>query len=302
VGIAVNVQWWCSAEGEAWSWTWKAYPGVWLFILALGVGYALLIPRGRRPWFGAGLLLLWLALDWPIGLLGSGYLASVHTLQLLLIGYLAPPLLLAGIPPDAVEGVMRRRLAGFPLRVVTQPLLGFAVFNAIIIVTHMPSVVDRLMVTQLGSFTIDLAWLVGGIFLWSPVVLPQPHRPWFAGPVQMIYLFASALPGIAPAAFLTLAQYPSYAVYELAPRVGTITARGDQKVAGLVMWVFAHLILLGGVGVVFFRWSRRDAAELPPADSRISVAEVDLGTRTREEIFAAGIHRGDPHGGDPAGR
>jgi putative membrane protein len=256
----VNVQWWCSAEGEAWSWSWRAYPGVWLFILALAAGHALLVPSGRRRWFWGGLLLLWVALDWPIGLLGSGYLASVHTLQLLLIAYLAPPLLLAGIPREAAARAIGRPMAGFPLRVLTQPLIGFAVFNGILILTHLPVVVDRMMVTQLGSFAIDLAWLLGGVFLWAPVVLPQPGRPWFAGPLQMVYLFAAALPGIAPAVFLTLASYPSYAVYELAPRVGTISARGDQKVAGLVMWVFAHLILLGGVAVVFFRWSRSDAA------------------------------------------
>ena len=29
------MQWWCAAVGVDWSWEWRAYPGVWLFILAV---------------------------------------------------------------------------------------------------------------------------------------------------------------------------------------------------------------------------------------------------------------------------
>ena len=28
------MQWWCSAQGTQWRWTWVPYPGVWLFVLA----------------------------------------------------------------------------------------------------------------------------------------------------------------------------------------------------------------------------------------------------------------------------
>ena len=29
------MQWWCAAQGVPWTWRWQAYPGVWLFVLAL---------------------------------------------------------------------------------------------------------------------------------------------------------------------------------------------------------------------------------------------------------------------------
>ncbi|HSG47188.1 MAG TPA: hypothetical protein VLA43_05140, partial [Longimicrobiales bacterium] len=80
------MQWWCAAQGVPWTWRWQAYPGVWLFVLALAGGYRLL--RGRFPetdrprfraWmFGLGVTALWIALDWPVGALGAGYLASLH--------------------------------------------------------------------------------------------------------------------------------------------------------------------------------------------------------------------------------
>ena len=31
------MQWWCSAQGVAWSWEWRAYPGVWLFVLCIAL-------------------------------------------------------------------------------------------------------------------------------------------------------------------------------------------------------------------------------------------------------------------------
>lgn len=81
------MQWWCSARDIAWTWTWQAYPGVWLFLALLLAGYLRVRRavgqgdphlRGRTAPFIAGLALLWIALDWPVGPLGAGYLASVH--------------------------------------------------------------------------------------------------------------------------------------------------------------------------------------------------------------------------------
>ena len=41
------MQWWCSATGEAWSWQWQAYPGVWLFALTTAALYALAVRRSH---------------------------------------------------------------------------------------------------------------------------------------------------------------------------------------------------------------------------------------------------------------
>ena len=38
--------WWCSATGEPWTWAWKAYPGVWLFLAVLAFAYWRGVLRG----------------------------------------------------------------------------------------------------------------------------------------------------------------------------------------------------------------------------------------------------------------
>jgi putative membrane protein len=177
------VQWWCAARGRAWTWSWQAYPGVWLFVIALGAAYWRAARgwgptaglRGRPGWFVAGLIGLWVALDWPIGALGAGYLASVHMLQFVLIGLVAPPLLLLGIPPGRPD--LRHPASIRLVRMATQPLVALILFSVVIVVTHLPSVVDTLMASQLGSFAVDMAWLAAGIAFWWPVVLDRQSGP-----------------------------------------------------------------------------------------------------------------------------
>lgn len=257
------MQWWCSAQGLAWSWTWRPYPGVWLFIGALAAVYGLVLrsgrateaaERGRAASGIAGLLTLWVALDWPVGTLGAGYLASVHMVQYLLIALVVPVLLLLGVPRAAWA-----RIAADPRRVrvlrrLTHPLVTLAAFNLVLFATHVPSVVDSLMATQAGSFALDSSWLAAGLLMWWPVVAPVPERPRFPYPLKMGYLFLNTVLNTLPYAFLTFGDLPFYATYELAPRVGAITARGDQQVAGVLMKVAGGAILWTAITILFFRW------------------------------------------------
>jgi putative membrane protein len=261
--------WWCSATGQPWTWAWKAYPGVWLFVALLAILYLRAVrrpaePRSRRAalYYFAGLLTVWLALDWPIGPLGTGYLISFHTVSYILLSLIAPPLLLAGIPSEVMLRAAQSPPAGRLLRILTRPLIALALFNAILIGTHIPDVVDGLMRSQLGAFAIDLAWFLGGIVLWWAIMAP-PSVCRLNRPMKMGYLFAATLPPILPAAFLTFADYPLYAVYELAPRAFDLPAHSDQQIAGLTMKIIGDLPLWFAFGVIFFRWARESGGSNP---------------------------------------
>lgn len=262
--------WWCSARSTAWTWTWQAYPGVWALVALLLAAYLLLergvgeTSRSRRAWFFGGLATLWLALDWPIGALGAGYLASVHMVQYLLIALLAPALLLRGIPAGAWPLLGRNnRVTRAALRLVTHPLVTLAVFAVVVHYTHLPSVVDGLMATQLGSFVIDMLWLVGGLLFWWPIVAPVPTRPHFPYPLKMGYLFVATILNTLPYAFLTFGELPFYGIYELAPPFPGVSTRQDQQIAGLMMKVGGGIILWTGITVMFLRWFQRESADEP---------------------------------------
>jgi len=259
------MQWWCSARGVAWSWTWRPYPGVWLFVGALLVGYLLLAggrsagPR-RRATFLGGLALLWIALDWPVGALGAGYLASIHMVQFLLIALVAPPLLLMGLSPEHLER-WRGRSWFAAIRGITVPLVALLLFNTIVVATHWPGLVDALMTSQVGSFVLDASWLAGGLIFWWPVVCPVPRRPRFPFGIKMGYLIACTVLMTLPYVFLTFADLPFYATYELAPPVGVLSARDDQRLAGLIMRIGGGTILWTAAGILFWLWYREENRE-----------------------------------------
>lgn len=266
------MQWWCAAVGVDWSWEWRAYPGVWLFILLVALAFPALrravaddagtaARRGRPVVYGLGTVVLWLALDWPIGALGGGYLASLHMVQFLMIAYIAAPLLLLGVPYGAFERLARNRVAATLLPPITHPLIALVLFNLMVAVTHLPAPTDFLMSSQLGSFVLDMAWLTGGFLFWWPICAPWPARTWMSPPVQVGYLAVQIIAGTPIFAVLAFADLPLYATYELAPRVNDISARADQQAAGMLMKTMGMPIMLTASAIIFLRWAKRAERE-----------------------------------------
>ena len=278
--------WWCAARDVAWTWTWQAYPGVWLFVLGIGAVFFVAVrrlaprhaPPGQRPlrrgeaaWFVACLVLLWVATDWPVGALGAGYLLTVHTAQWILYTPVVPPLLLLGIPAWLPLAAAPGSRTGRRPRPVGRPEVALLCTHAILTPTHLPPVVDGFRRSQFGSFAVDLAWLVGGLVMWWPVLAPNPAISRVSYPWKIGYLFLSTLVPIVPAAFLTYADYPIYALYELAPRVNGIAAITDQQAAGLIMKAVADPIIWLAMAIVFFRWQRvEEAADRAERERRIA--------------------------------
>jgi putative membrane protein len=263
--------WWCSARDVAWSWTWQAYPGVWLFVATLLGGYAWALRRTARTgepmvrpvqvaWYLYGVLALWIASDWPVGALGSGYLLSLHTVQWILYALVAPPLLLLGVPGRVWRSLAAGPRGGSFLRFLARPLPALGFFYATMLGTHLPRVVDTLRPWQAGSFAIDMAWLAGGLALWWPVLAPRPGIGHLRDLPAIGYLFAATIVPTIPAAFMVFSSAPLYGLYELAPRVGGLTALDDQRTAGLLMKAVGDPVLWLAMSVLFFRWARAEQA------------------------------------------
>lgn len=258
------MQWWCSAQGIAWSWTWRPYLGVWVLVAALVAGYAWLLRRSggasreHVAAFAAGVACLWVALDWPVGALAAGYLASVHMVQFLLVALVAPPLLLVALPEPVWDRLARRAtLVGF-LERLTRPLVASVTFNVLVWLTHWPRLVDALMVSQGGSFLIDMLWILAGVVFWWPVAAPVPRRERFGYPLKVAYLIFATVANTGVFVYLTFTHLPVYATYELAPPIPWIDAREDQQAAGLLMKMGGGVVLWTAIAVLFARWFRAE--------------------------------------------
>ena len=273
------MRWWCSAGSAAWTWTWTPYVGVWILVALLAAAYVAIDRRAEprpddRPrriraiYFALGLFCLWVALDWPMGPLGASYLASVHMGQFLLVGLLAPVLLLLGLPRAAFDAVPSAGTARGFLDALTHPVIAFFVFNGVVTVTHWPSVVDAMMVSQIGSFLLDMAWMMGGLVFWWPLVAPVPARPRFHPLARLAYLGANIVIIRPPMLILFYSEFPVYSTYELAPPLipGASAVDDQQLAAGLMKvgsaWIFAIAML-----IIFLRWHREQTrpAAVPSA-------------------------------------
>ena len=267
--LAVDVSFWCAQIPAPWSWAPRLYPGIWAAMAVIVVPYLLSQRRRsasgkpnddrrrRTTFFLLGALVLWMATDWPIGLLGASYLASAHMLQYLMYGLIAAPLMLLGTP----EWMARRllsRLRAYQLALrLSRPLVAGIVYNVVLIVTHAPVTTDLLRSNQAGSFVMDVAWILSGFVLWLPICSPLPEHTRRGYGVKMTYLFLAAnIVPVLPASFLTFSDFPLYEIYELAPRVFGLEAGTDQAMAGLIMKVGSIPIIWGTLLAMMMRWAR----------------------------------------------
>ena len=106
----------------------------------------------------------------------------------------------------------------------------------------------------------DVVWLAAGFILWLPVISPIPEGRAKNAWAKILYLFVTtSVIAVVPASFLTFATTPIYSVYELAPRIGSLTAAADQQIAGIIMKLATIPFIWGTIAVIWFRWANAEA-------------------------------------------
>jgi len=272
----MNVGWWCSAQKAAWSWAPQYFPGIWLTMLVLAVGYVYavrrvgpsrvapgeeVVTRSQLMSFAGGYVLLWLATDWPVGALGAGYLLTAHMLQYVTYSLVIAPLLLRGTPRWLLELVLDA--PGMePLKaLVGRPFLAFVVFNVVLAVTHLPVVADALKPLQFGQMFMDVVWLVAALAFWAAIgSFDEDHDSTLAYGKRLLYVIGITLLPTIPGAFFVFSEFPIYTTYEFATRAfDGFSAKDDQVLAGMVMWMGMVPILMIRLGVAFFQWSQAES-------------------------------------------
>ncbi len=272
----MNVSWWCSAEQVSWSWQPQYYPGIWLVMLALLAGYGYVLWRRRSALvesgaqsvsraqlasFGGGMALLWIATDWPLGALGAGYLLTAHMVQYVGYSLVIAPLLIRGTPRWMLALLLAQSLMRPLAWLVDRPFLAFVAFNVVLAVTHLPIVADTLKPLQFGQMAIDVIWLVSALVFWAAIgSFDDESEATLAYGKRLLYIIGITLLPTIPGAFFVFSDFPIYTTYEFATRVSRdFSARDDQVLAGMVMWMGMTPILLARLAFAFFAWSQSES-------------------------------------------
>jgi cytochrome c oxidase assembly factor CtaG len=240
-------------------------------LLALFFGHAWLArsvedaERKHTLYFLSGLFVLWIALETPIDNLSDHYLDSVHMLQHVLLGFVAPPLMLLGLSRD-----MAARLVAIPfVGGVTEPLPAQIIAGGVMVVWHVPALYDATLRSELLHTVEHLTFIAGGVVLFWPLLRDtSAYARWQMSPgAKLLYLLVATIPQDGVALALLFSRDPFYEFYTQVPRlVPGLTPVIDQTLAGAVLMVLGKATMTVCGLAVFFEWfgaeHREDMARL----------------------------------------
>lgn len=258
--------------------SWVPHPDVWLVMILVEGAYLLALRRlgpqfvspGDEPasrsqmaLFTLGVLAMWIFADWPIHDLAEHYLFSVHMVQHMAFSLVGAPLMLLGIPGWLMRLILSPRIIRPVARFVTRPVPAILIFNGYLVFSHWPAFVDAVTSVHTLHFSAHVVLVLTALIMWWPVLSPLPELPRISHPAQLLYLFMQTVVPTVPASFLTFAEFPFYKVYAIAPRIASISAVTDQRIAGLIMKLGGGFFLWSVIAVLFFRWSSKEETGKP---------------------------------------
>lgn len=254
--------------------SWPLDPTVYAGLVVAFLGHAWLARRvddaeaKHTFYFGLGLVTLWVALETPIDIISDHSLDSVHMVQHVLLGFIAPPLMLLGLSPKMAALVARVPL----MRAITEPIPAQVIAAAVMIGWHLPALYDATLRSESLHVVEHLMFIGSGLLLYWPMLeATSAQSRWQLSPVnKLLYMLVASLPQDGVALVLLFSRVPFYDFYVHVPRlVPSLTPLIDQTLAGAALMVLGKATLAVAALAVFFRWfGGEHAADRRPSAAR----------------------------------
>lgn len=250
------------------------------------------VPRYRVWSWYLGLLVIFIALESPIGTYDDT-LFTMHMIQHLLLVMLAAPLLAIGAPITLILRVASptsRQRFWLPLlhsrvvRTLAFPIVAWSVFAAVMWASHFSPLFDAALDNDYVHLFEHALYLGSALLFWWPVVGADPS-PWrLPHPARVAYLFL----GMPQSSFLGLAIFsapqPLYSHYESLVRSWGPTPLADQQMAGGIMWAGGDAAFLIAMIVALWIWLRAEEHAGKLADEKLDREEA---LRTRHSAASS---------------
>ena len=247
----------------------KLEPAQLILVLAAAAAYACrawsLRARGRPVpgWkigcYAGGLAVVLAALESPIDTIGEERLFWVHMVQHVLIGDVAPFLVVLGLsgpllrPVLALPGVYR-------LRVLAHPVAALPLWAANLAVWHVPRFYDAALAHPAVHALQHGLFFTCGALVWAALLEPLPGPQWFGAGPKALYLAGMWFFSLAFSQVFLWSGSPFYRPYVHAPRTWGISPLADQRLGGGVMLVEGSFVMLAVLVWLLLRWLRETEA------------------------------------------
>jgi putative membrane protein len=225
--------------------------------------------------FTAGIVALLLAVASPIDGLGEDYLFSAHMVQHVLLGDIAPALLLLSLS-RVIMRPATRRLHGIEraLGPLASPWTGIALWLVLMYVWHIPALYDAALESPIVHLLEHASFFTAGVCVWWPLIQPVPMRRPLKGFQAVGYIGGAKFGLAALGLYLTWSSTVFYPYYENVPRIWGLSAINDQNAGGAIMMVEQSITFVIALVLVFSRM--------------LTQSEVDEQRRERLEERALG--------------
>lgn len=223
----------------------------------------------RRVSFVSGVLLVTVVQLPPLDGLADEILAA-HMIQHIVIGELAPLLIVLGLTGGMLQPLLRIRFTR-PLRTLAHPLTALALWTFNLYLWHTPLLYQLAIRHDLVHALEHACLLWFGVLLWLALIGPLPRPAWFRGWSELGYVFLVRGAGAVLGNVLIWAQTVIYPVYRASDGARGLNPISDQNLAGAAMMVEQMLLTALLVGWLFLRFARREEEQqrlLDAADRR----------------------------------
>ncbi len=239
------------------------------------------VPRGRAVAFLAGLGAVLLALTSPIEAY-EGQLFAVHMGQHMLLELVAAPLLLVGAPitlslraasPSVRRGLLRV-LQSRAVHVLAFPVVAWVLFAGVNWGWHFTSLYNDALESVPLHYLQHGTFMAAALLFWWPAIGADPS-PWrLPHPVRLLYLFLAMPQNSFLGVALLSADRVLYPHYATDLRTWGPSVLDDQRLGGVIMWVFGDLAFLAGMVVVIAGWMRYEDKRTVRLDARLDAEEA----------------------------
>jgi putative membrane protein len=259
---------------------WEAAPAViaasLVALVLFGQAFARLRRRGRAdhaPWsraalFAAGVAVGALALLSPLDAVGEEYLLSGHMLQHVLIGDVAPalvvlalrgPLVFFLLPPAVLRILAPVRPLRSALGVLLRPQVALGLWAVTIAGWHVPEAYGYTLTHQVVHDLEHATFALAGTLVWIQIVDPARRRE-LTTAGRLVFVAALFAAGQVLSNVLIFSFSPLYEAYVLQDeRLLGLSPLTDQRLAGLVMMA-EQVVALGLAAAVLLRAYDREKA------------------------------------------
>jgi putative membrane protein len=206
----------------------------------------------QRLLFLFGLVIMVLAVTWPLGDLAAHWLLLALVLQRLLLTLAVPPLLVLGTPRSLISWLTRPAPVDAVLRVVVRPLPAVAIVTVVAVGTLTTGAVGLAACSDVARVLIELVVLVSGFVLWAPVLTELPGEARLSPLGRGAYLMVQSIVPSFLSIVWIFARHPLYPPFSHPGKVVAMTSLLDQQLAGFlaklstiaVLWTVAFLIMM----------------------------------------------------------